>query len=95
MSKRGSRVPRPPVPPEWDLRFADKTAAGNWEKLCNIAAGNCAEGELSSGRHDGKELEQWQYEVTGAGRAWFLIDDAKRRVLLTAVTLGHPSKTDR
>ena len=95
MSKRGSRVPRPPVPPEWGLRFADKTAAGNWEKLCNIAVGNCAEGELSSGRHDGKELEQWQYEVTGAGRAWFLIDDAKRRVLLTAVTLGHPSKTDR
>jgi hypothetical protein len=26
---------------------------------------------------------------------WFLIDDAGRRVLLTAVTLGHPSKTDR
>lgn len=117
MSKRGSRVPRPPVPPEWDLRFANKTAADNWEKLCNVAAGNCAEmhtrltedprrrinpnrhhhlkGELSSGRHDGKELEQWQYEVTDAGRAWFLIDDAKRRVLLTAVTLGHPSKTDR
>jgi hypothetical protein len=110
-------VPRPPVPPEWDLRFANKTAADNWEKLCNVAAGNRAEmhtrltedprrrinpdrhhrlkGELASGRHDGKELEQWQYEVTGAGRAWFLIDDAKRRVLLTAVTLGHPSKTDR
>jgi len=117
VTRRGARVPRPPVPPEWDLRFATKAAAENWEKLSNVAAGNCAEmharltrdprdrinpdrhhrlkGELAVGRHDGKELEQWQYEVTGAGRVWFLIDDSRHRVLLTAVTLGHPSKTDR
>ncbi len=52
-------------------------------------------GELGSKSHDGKELEQWQYEVTGAGRVWFLINDVNHRVLLTEVSLGHPSKTDR
>jgi hypothetical protein len=50
---------------------------------------------LASKAHDGKVLEQWQYEITGAGRVWFLIDEANRRVLLVEVTLGHPSKTDR
>jgi hypothetical protein len=117
VSGRGDRVARPPVPPEWDLRFANKKAAEQWNKLCDVAAGNCAEmharlttdprrrvnpdrhhrlkGELGSKPHAGKALEQWQYEVTGAGRVWFLIDDAKHRVWLVEVTLGHPSKTDK
>ena len=117
MSGRGDRVARPPVGSEWDLRFANKKAAEHWTKLCNFAAGNCAEmhsrltadprrrvnpdrhhqlkGALASKGHDGKILEQWQYEITGAGRVWFLIDDAKRRVLLVEVALGHPSKTDK
>jgi hypothetical protein len=99
------------------LRFATKSASEHWARLCNIAAGNCAEmharltadprhrvnpdrhhqlkGELKSKPHGGRELEQWQYEITGAGRVWFLIDDTKRRVWLTEITLGHPSKTDR
>lgn len=42
MSGRGSRVPAPPTGDEWDLRFADKKAATNWERLCNTAASNCA-----------------------------------------------------
>lgn len=117
MSKRGARVPAPPTGDQWDLRFADKRAADNWEKLCNVASTNCAamhaqlsadprkalnprrhhrlKGELATGTYDRDELEQWQYEITGAGRVWFLIDDKKHRVLLTLVEPGHPSKTDK
>jgi hypothetical protein len=116
VSKRGGRVPAPPVGDEWDLRFAAKAAADAWDKLCNVAATNCArlhgelradprhaknpsrhhqlKGELSTGNHGGRILEQWQYEVTGAGRVWFLIDDDNRRVLFTKVSLGHPSGTE-
>ena len=52
-------------------------------------------GELGTGTHGGRKLEQWQYEITGSGRVWFLIDDDKRKVWLTHVQPGHPSKTDK
>jgi hypothetical protein len=42
----------------------------------------------------GKELEQWQYEVTGAGRIWYCPDDETRTVLLTRATTGHPKETE-
>lgn len=42
MSGRGARVPAPPTGEQWDLRFADRKAAGNWDQLCNAAAANCA-----------------------------------------------------
>src|SRR5438552_18381845 len=34
----------------------------------------------------GQKLEQWQFEVTGAGRIWYCIDDKRRLVLLTLAT---------
>jgi hypothetical protein len=43
---------------------------------------------------NGEELEQWQYEITGAGRLWYCIDDARRTVWLTAATVGHPKATE-
>ena len=117
MSGRGARVPAPATGQQWDLRFGNKKAASNWEKLCNVAAGNCATmharltadprhavnhnrhhrlgGELGTGKHAGQDLEQWQYEITGAGRVWFLIDDENKRVILSLVEQGHPSKTDK
>lgn len=117
MSARGARVPAPPTGDQWDLRFADKKAARNWEQLCNAAATNCAathaqltkdprqavnpsrhhrlHGSLGTGKHGSRELEQWQYEITGSGRIWFLIDDDQRKVWLTLVESGHPSKTDK
>jgi hypothetical protein len=52
-------------------------------------------GSLGTAKHGGRELEQWQYEITGSGRVWFLIDDAERKVWLTLVESGHPSKTDK
>jgi hypothetical protein len=42
----------------------------------------------------GRKLEQWQYEVTGAGRVWYCIDDANLRVLLVLASVGHPKETE-
>lgn len=42
----------------------------------------------------GQVLEQWQYEVTGAGRIWYCIDDERHVLYLTLATLGHPRQTE-
>jgi hypothetical protein len=39
--------------------------------------------------------EQWQYELTGAARIHYTIDDRRRVVWFEAVYLGHPKKTER
>lgn len=51
--------------------------------------------ELATGRHDGRILDQWQYEVTGAGRLWYLVDHATRTAWLVHAGTGHPKATDR
>jgi hypothetical protein len=51
-------------------------------------------GELATRELKGAELEQWQYEVTGAGRVWYCIDDKHHRVLLTLSATGHPKPTE-
>lgn len=51
-------------------------------------------GPLGTRRVDGREMEQWQYEVTGAGRIWYCIDDGARRVWLTDASVGHPKSTE-
>ncbi len=43
---------------------------------------------------NGKEMEQWQYEVTGGGRIWYCIDDATRTVWMTDASAGHPKATE-
>jgi hypothetical protein len=42
----------------------------------------------------GKILPQWQYEVTGGGRVWYLVDDHKRIIWITYAGTGHPKATD-
>jgi hypothetical protein len=42
----------------------------------------------------GRPLDQWQYEITGAGRIWYCIDDERRVVHLTLAKVGHPRQTD-
>jgi hypothetical protein len=32
-------------------------------------------GELAYRKYGDRELEQWQIEVTGSGRIWYLVDD--------------------
>ena len=41
-----------------------------------------------------KELEQWQFEVTGAGRIWYCIDDERKTVWMTDASPGHPKATE-
>ena len=43
---------------------------------------------------NGTEMDQWQYEVTRSGRIWYCIDDKKKTVWLTQVSVGHPRATE-
>jgi len=51
-------------------------------------------GALATRKFGARELEQWQIEVTGAGRVWYLVDDEQRTVWLTKAACGHPKETD-
>ena len=51
-------------------------------------------GDLGVRSIGGRMLDQWQLEVTGAGRIWYAIDDERHVVVLTPATIGHPAKTD-
>ncbi|MFF3665228.1 hypothetical protein [Microtetraspora malaysiensis] len=51
-------------------------------------------GKLGTGTFKGQELERWQYEVTGGGRIWYLLDDARRTAWITYAGTGHPKATD-
>ncbi|MFI6161919.1 hypothetical protein ACIA59_18495 [Micromonospora haikouensis] len=51
-------------------------------------------GALASAAWKGEQFERWQYEVTGGGRIWYLIDDERRTVWLTYAGAGHPRETD-
>ncbi|MEV8547238.1 hypothetical protein [Streptomyces sp. NBC_01261] len=51
-------------------------------------------GSLSTQNRDGKDLPQWQIEVTGGGRVWYLLDSKRRIVWLTKASVGHPSETE-
>lgn len=52
-------------------------------------------GTLGSVARRGRNLEQWQYEVTSGGRIWYLIDEGSRTVWITYAGPGHPKVTDR
>jgi len=51
-------------------------------------------GSLGTRSVDGNELEQWQFEVTSAGRIWYCIDDTRRVVWMTDCSIGHPKATE-
>lgn len=42
----------------------------------------------------GERLPQWQIEVTGGGRIWYVVDDKRRIVWLVKASLGHPKETE-
>jgi hypothetical protein len=114
--KRGDRAAPPPVGSEFDLRFANSSAADGWEHLARQATGNLRKayeairanprgasiperhhrlkGALAVGTWKGLPLERWQYEVTGGGRIWYLIDDSNHTAWITYAGAGHPSETD-
>jgi hypothetical protein len=51
-------------------------------------------GDLATGTHGGRVLPQWQFEVTGGGRIWYLIDGANHTIWLQYVSLRHPKDTE-
>jgi hypothetical protein len=50
--------------------------------------------DLAWGVYGGRTLEQWQYEVTGGGRIWYLVDTDRRTVWLVQAGTGHPKSTE-
>lgn len=49
---------------------------------------------MGSRQFKGQTLEHWQHKISTSGaRIWFVIDDAKREIHLTEVTLSHPNAT--
>ena len=51
-------------------------------------------GDLASHRHNGRDLEQWEYEVTSGGRVRYVIDDQSRTVWLIYASPRHPKDTE-
>lgn len=50
--------------------------------------------DLATRKVGAQELEQWQIEVTGSGRIWYVIDDEAHTVWLVGAGPGHPKATD-
>ncbi|MFI6694463.1 hypothetical protein ACIBLA_22415 [Streptomyces sp. NPDC050433] len=51
-------------------------------------------GALGTGSFKGQSLERWQFEVTGGGRIWYLVDDTNHIAWITFAGTGHPKQTD-
>lgn len=80
-------------------------AAGNtlkaWEEMRTNPAPSPQTGrhhqlhhELATALHKGRELPQWQIEVTSGGRIWYLFDEKNKTCWLKLVKTGHPRQTD-
>lgn len=51
-------------------------------------------GSLATGAYGGRRLPQWQYEVTGSGRIWYLVDHSTRTCWIHYAGTAHPKQTD-
>ncbi|HEX6468566.1 MAG TPA: hypothetical protein VF069_05670 [Streptosporangiaceae bacterium] len=51
-------------------------------------------GDLATRSYNGRELEQWEIEVTNGGRIFYLVDDVKRTVWVMVASPGHPKITE-
>jgi hypothetical protein len=51
-------------------------------------------GDLATGTRNGKSYPQWQIEVTGGGRIWYLFDENATTCWLVHAGTGHPRQTD-
>lgn len=50
-------------------------------------------GKLAERRIQGERYEQWQHEITSAGRVWYCPDRKNRIIYVTHVSLSHPKET--
>jgi hypothetical protein len=71
----------------WDLM---RTSPGRPE----TARHSRLRGDLAAAIYGGRELEQWEIEVTGAGRIFYLLDKDKHAVWITKAATGHPKATE-
>ena len=51
--------------------------------------------DLATREMDGVTLGQWQIEVIGGGRIWYLVDDERATLRVPYAGTGHPKRTDR
>lgn len=51
-------------------------------------------GRLATDAHGGRTMPQWQFEVTAAGRVWYLVDHESRTCWIKVAGTGHPKQTD-
>jgi hypothetical protein len=51
-------------------------------------------GSFAYGTHGGRQLAQWQIEVTSGGRIWYLLDTDKRTVWVQMASTRHPKATE-
>lgn len=51
-------------------------------------------GRLAVGEYGGRQLEQFEIEVTGAGRIFYLLDKDKHTVRIVRAAPGHPKSTE-
>jgi hypothetical protein len=51
-------------------------------------------GSLGTRKLDSRVLEQWQIEVMGGARIWYLVDDDKHTVWVVHAAPGHPKATE-
>lgn len=52
-------------------------------------------GPLGNRTHRGRDLPQWQLDLSAGGRVWYVIDNSRRTVRVTLAATGHPGATDR
>lgn len=51
-------------------------------------------GQLATHEIGGRQLEQWQYEVTAGGRIWYCPDPDLRIVWVVVASTAHPKATE-
>ncbi len=51
-------------------------------------------GSFATGTYRGQVLPQWQIEVTGSGRIWYLVDHENHLVVVMYASPRHPKATD-
>lgn len=50
--------------------------------------------DRATAMHRGRPMPQWQYEVTGAARIWYLVDEEALTCWVTHASTGHPKATE-
>lgn len=90
------------VSDDWDKLCAQEVGAASasydhMAKMPRARGARCTRlaGAMESKLVDGKTLERWQFEMTGGGRIFYLLDDDRKIVWVEAIHFGHPKQTEK